>query len=65
MTHEEQIESDLVLYGIAVERKLEDGTIERIDPKSLKFIYPKSLRFEEDKKAYMPVPVVTYKFIPL
>lgn len=65
MTHEEQIERDLMFYGIAVERKLDDGTIERIDPKSLKFIYPKPLRIVEDKKEDIHGPVPSDKLSSL
>lgn len=38
MTHEQQIKLDLDLYGQAFERWLPDGTIERIDPTTIRVI---------------------------
>ena len=40
-THEQQIKDDIDLYGVAYERLLPDGTIERLDPVNIRVINPK------------------------
>lgn len=38
MTNQEQIEIDLYTYGVAYVMQLPDGTIERLDPRTLRVI---------------------------
>jgi hypothetical protein len=59
MTHEEQIEADLIMYGVAVERELPDGSIERIDPTTIRVI----TRQDRDDKFFPTVLDVNLKNI--
>jgi len=55
LTHEQQIDLDLKMYGCSFERLLPDGTIERIDPTTVRMkqiekdkIYPQYM-FDYDE----------------
>lgn len=36
MTHDEQIDLDIIMYGMAYEQLLPDGTIQRLDPRNVR-----------------------------
>ena len=51
MTPEEQLWFDRKVYGMSVERQLEDGTVERIDPRTIRVV-------KEDNDKNYPIPMV-------
>lgn len=51
MTTQEQLDYDLKIYGVSMERLKEDGNTERLDPTTVKI-----RKIVDDK--FMPIPLV-------